>query len=240
LAAISLVAFDLDDTLYPERAFVRSGFHAVSEYLVRAGVVDRPVAADLEAAFDAGVRGRTFNHVLEALDIEPSEKLIRDLVGIYRSHRSPYGFVRPDIRLHPDADRALADLRARGFHLGLISDGPLDAQQVKVDALGLAERLDAVVLTEAFGREYRKPHPRAFRDLAECLGVPAEACIYVADNPSKDFQGPAAAGWRPSIRVLRPGGLYGDAPLSEPRLVAAMVSSLDGLAGLLESLSCPQ
>jgi len=240
LIPVRLVAFDLDDTLYPECAFVRSGFRAVSAYLVRTGVVDRPIEADLETAFEAGVRGQTFNHVLEALDVEPSAKLIRDLVGIYRSHRSPYGFVPPDIRLHPDADHALADLRARGFHLGLISDGPLDAQQVKVDALGLTERLDAVVLTEALGCEFRKPHPRAFRDLAERLGAPPGACIYVADNPSKDFQGPAAAGWRPSIQVRRPDGLYGDVFLSEPRLVSATVASLDGLAGLLESLSCPK
>ena len=61
---ISLVAFDLDDTLYPERAFVRSGFRVVSDYLLRSGIVNRRLFSDLEAAFESGIRGRTFNHVL--------------------------------------------------------------------------------------------------------------------------------------------------------------------------------
>jgi len=236
LAAISLVAFDLDDTLYPERAFVRSGFRAVSDHLARTGVVDHPVEADFEAVFDAGVRGRTFNHVLEALGVEPTERLIRDLVRIYRSHRSPSGARRPEIALYPDADRALTDLEASGLRRALVSDGALEAQQAKVEALGLAERLDAIVLTDAWGPQFWKPHPRAFRELTDRFGLMPGECLYVADNPAKDFQGPAEAGWRPSIRVRRKDGLHRDAPLSDPRQVCATVPGLEGLAGFIESL----
>jgi len=239
VASISLVAFDLDDTLYSERAFVRSGFRVVSDYLVRAGIADRPLFDDFEVAFQNGVRGNTFNRVLAESGIEPTEELVQRLVAIYQSHRSPYGVVRPDIRLYDDADRALADLKARGLRVVLISDGDLLAQETKVRALGLARRMDAIVLTGAWEKRFSKPHPRAFREVAERFSLSPQACVYVADNPTKDFQGPSEALWRPSIWVRRPDGIYRDAVLADGRLVSATAADLTGLAATLEGLFGP-
>ena len=239
-----LVAFDLDDTLYPESAFVRSGFRVVSDYLERRGIVRRPLEPDFQAAFEAGVRGRIFDRVLEAAGVPPTPDLIRTLVDVYRSHRlpAPYGrgpdgLVRPAIRLFDDADRALAHLRREGLRLGLISDGPLEAQRLKVETLGLPDRLDAIVLTDQWGKDCWKPHPRAFQELARRLAVDPASCLYVADNPQKDFDGPAAAGWSPSVWIRRPDGLYRDAPLADARLVAATISSLDDLGEAIAGLS---
>jgi len=231
--AISLVAFDLDDTLYPERAFVRSGFRVASDYLVREGLVDRPLLGDFEAAFDAGARGDVFDRVLRAAGVEAADALVRTLVEVYRTHRSRHGSVRPDIRLYADADRALERLAGQGRRLGLISDGPLAAQSAKVQALGLDARLDAVTLTDAWGPEFWKPHPRAFVEMADRFGADLGACLYVADNPEKDFDGPAAAGWRPSVWVRRRDGVYRDAAPPQERLLSATVGNLDGLAEVL-------
>jgi putative hydrolase of the HAD superfamily len=231
VASLSLVAFDLDDTLYPERAFVRSGFRVVSEYLEREGWVNRPIWPDLLKGFESGVRDRAFDRVLLAAGVAPSPSLVQTLVEIYRSHRLPEGPVQPDIELYPDADRVLVRLRLAGVKLGLVTDGPLEAQQLKVDALGLADRMDVLLLTDAWGREFWKPNPRAFRELAARFSLDPASCVYVADNPEKDFDGPAAAGWRPSIRVHRPEGLYGDAAptVAARRHVAAVIADLDML-----------
>ncbi len=236
MPAIALVAFDLDDTLYPERAFVRSGFRVVSDYLQREGVVDRPLLAGFEAAFDAGVRGDVFDRVLRAAGVEPDAALVRSLVEAYRSHRSCHGFVRPDIRLFDDADRALGRLAGQGIRLALVSDGPLAAQAAKVEALGLAARMDAVILTDAWGPAFWKPHPRAFVELARRLAVEPRACLYVADNPEKDFDGPAAAGWQPSVWVRRGEGVCRDAAPPDERLLSATVASLDDLDGVLKGI----
>lgn len=236
MPAIALVAFDLDDTLYPERAFVRSGFRVVSDYLQQEGVVDRPLLADFEAAFDAGERRNVFDRVLRAAGIEPDAALVRSLVEAYRSHRSRHGFVRPGIRLFDDADRALGRLAGQGIRLGLVSDGPLAAQEVKVEALGLAARMDAVILTDTWGPAFWKPHPRAFVEVARRLAVEPRACFYVADNPEKDFDGPAAAGWRPSVWVRRGESTYRDAAPPEKRLLSATVASLDDLDGVLKGM----
>jgi putative hydrolase of the HAD superfamily len=237
LTPIRLVAFDLDDTLYPERAFVVSGFRVVSDHLLAVGMVDHPLAGDLLAAFDAGVRGRTFNYVLEGCGVEVGETLVRKLVEIYRSHRLPSGARRPEIALYADADQTLTDLRAAGLKTALVSDGPLIAQQAKIEALGLAERLDALILTDAWGPRFWKPHPRAFRELADRFGARPEECLYVADNPAKDFAGPATAGWRPCVRVRRGDGFHREVPLGDPSQVAATMPDLSLLRGFIESLS---
>ncbi len=231
--AVACVAFDLDDTLYPERAFVRSGFRAVSDFLLDTGVVARPIAGNLEAAFDAGVRGTTFNRVLAEAGVVPEVPLIRRCVEVYRTHRWPGGHRPVEITLYADAARALAALAEAGVRMALVSDGPLAGQRAKVEALGLEEKLDAVVLTDAWGRAYWKPHPRAFREVASRLAGAPGRCVYVADNPAKDFAGPNAAGWAPSVRLRRPDGLYagGDAPPDGP--VRATVATLDALADVL-------
>lgn len=230
---VGLVAFDLDDTLYPERVFVRSGFRCVSDHLLAIGVLDRAVFDDLEAAFEAGVRGDTFNRALEAAGVRPTDELIAELVEVYRTHRTAAGQVRPDIAPYPDAKPALTRLAESDVRRGIITDGPLVCQQLKVDTLGLAPLVDAVTLTDAWGREFWKPHPRAFREMAERLGVPPAACVYVADNPAKDFRGPAEAGWRPSIRVRRPDSLHRDAAVPPEARVAATIEALDALPDAL-------
>ncbi len=226
---VRLVAFDLDDTLYPEREFVLSGFRCASDHLVARGILERPIFDDLEAAFEAGVCGNTFNHVLEAAGVQPTDELIAELVEVYRTHRTAGGAARPDIAPYPDVEPTLARLAAEGVVRGVITDGPLACQRLKVEALGLEPLLEAVVLTDAWGREFWKPHPRAFREMAERLGVEPAACVYVADNPAKDFQGPAEAGWRASIRIRRPDGLHRDEPIRRCDPVAATIDTLDDL-----------
>ena len=112
--------------------------------------------------------------------------------------------------------------------LGIVSDGFLPAQQLKLDALGLAGLFDAVVFTEALGRDAWKPSPRPFEALGRRLAVEASACAYVADNPAKDFAAPNALGWR-TIQFRRPGQLHADRPAcpgGRPHAVAHSVEQL--------------
>src|ERR671939_2041911 len=97
---VAAIVFDLDDTLYIERDFVRSGFQAVDSWIanryMRHGFFDRAWAL-----FEAGQRGDIFDHVLRSLEIPTNGSLVSHLVGIYRSHR-------PSIRLPSDSEEALA------------------------------------------------------------------------------------------------------------------------------------
>ena len=221
-----VVVLDLDDTLYPEYGFVRSGFRAVAEAF--ADVLGEPGAAaermwQLQRGDHAG---HVFDIMLEDLGVEPSEPVVRRMIDTYRRHR-------PMIRLFDDA-AAFLDAAAGRRRLALLSDGPAVMQRGKVDALGIAGRFEVVVFTDEHGPGFAKPGPRGFEWIAERLDVRHDDCAYVADNPVKDFVAPNALGWL-TVRVRRPDGVYADrsAPAGgQPRHVVDSLRPLtEGLLG---------
>jgi putative hydrolase of the HAD superfamily len=189
-----LVAFDIDDTLYLERDYVRSGFAAAEE---ASGIVG--LAAACLDLFRSGARGSIFDQALRGLGHEATSQQVAQLVSEYRGHD-------PAIRLLPDAETALADWRGEAF-LGVVSDGPLASQAAKVRALRLDALVDSIVLTATLGPGRGKPDPAGFILLEQAAGVSGDACVYVADNPVKDFRAPHQRGWR-TIRVRRLAGLH--------------------------------
>jgi putative hydrolase of the HAD superfamily len=198
LKEIRLVVLDLDDTLFLERDYVRSGFQAVGD-LVHRNLGVRGFFREAWDLFESGRRDLLFNRVLEARGIEPRPSVIRSLLTRYRTHD-------PVIRLSPDARRFL-DGSLRRLLTGVITDGRLLTQRAKVRALGLRGKVGAIQYTRSLGTGYAKPHPRAFRLMQKRFGVPASACLYVGDNPAKDFVAPAQLGWA-SCRIRRPGGMF--------------------------------
>lgn len=212
-----VVVFDLDDTLYLERDFVQSGFAAVDRWLV----AERAVSGFLEQAwrlFGAGRRGDIFDHALPALGIDPEPPLVERLVAVYREHR-------PRIRLQPEAADLLERLSGR-CPIAVLTDGYHDTQRQKVAALGLEARCRPIVCTDRWGREHWKPSPKGFLHIQEVLGAEPEGCIYIGDNPAKDFRAPRALGWR-TLRLRHPEGEHaGRAPASPLDAADATVTSL--------------
>jgi putative hydrolase of the HAD superfamily len=198
---ITTVVFDLDDTLYDEVAYCKSGFGAVSEFL--ANMPEMPSAERLFDAFwkqfTGGNHTKTFNSVLEELGIKYKGKLIRELVEVYRNHV-------PTIELPLESRDVLSQLNGK-YTLALLTDGFLPAQQLKVQALGLEKYFSSIIYTEQLGREFWKPSPSGFEKLMEALDSRPETTVYVADNEMKDFIAPNMLGFV-TIQIIRPAGLH--------------------------------
>jgi len=206
VSPLSVVVWDVDDTLYLERTYARSGFQAVSDHLeATRGVEGFSVLA--WSAFERGVRGTIFNVALEGVKLEASSDLIRELVEVYRQHL-------PQIDLLPDARAAMNACQDAGLKMAVITDGPLPSQRAKVLALELEAYAEPVICTSALGPGLSKPHPQAFEMIANHHGVQGSQLVYVADNPLKDFKAPRALGWR-TIRLRRHGGLHRDLPSAQ-------------------------
>ena len=189
------VLFDLDDTLYPEMDFVRSGFRTVARCLSsRLHVPGEEVFARMMEALERDGRGRVFDTVLRSLDADPAH-LVPVCVHLYRSHR-------PDISMYEDATPVLKRLRDARARLGIVTDGMGVVQRSKIETLGLEPLVDVVVLSDVLGPRSSKPSGDAYRVALELLGVRPEDAAYVGDNPAKDFLWPNAAGMR-TIRVRR-------------------------------------
>lgn len=216
-----VLVFDLDDTLYLERDYVRSGFLAVSEHLARGKLAGEffPVAWEM---FERGKRGSVFDEALEALGVPSDPSLIQELVEVYRTHK-------PSISLCPDAMRLLEALRGK-FPMALITDGPVASQSAKIDALALRAVFDHLILTDEWGTEFRKPHERAFRHVEDQWQEHRPGDFtYIADNPLKDFLTPKARGWR-TVRVARDGGEHRHRPMAGRHAADEVVTSLEELA----------
>ena len=223
------VVFDLDDTLYLERDYVRSGFSAVASF---AAADDSDLATAIHdflwETFEAGVRGRNFDLLLDRWPSLGDQLSVAELVEVYRWHQ-------PTIKLLEGAEEVIRVLRRRRVPLGLISDGPVASQSAKVKALEAESFFDAIIFTDSWGREYRKPHERAYACMEERL-VGARPLVYIADNPAKDFIAAKSRGWR-TIRMRLEGQLHRD---SEPSNTAATpdfdLSEFDGVIKTLEGM----
>ena len=193
------IIFDLDDTLYPERAYVVSGFSAAAGWLsTRVGVVPDRCAGELVDLFEAGVRGTTFDVWLDRAGL-PRE-LVVGMVSAYRSHI-------PMLNLYEDVIPTFTSFRDEGLSFGLLTDGYADVQNRKIASLNIRSWFRGITLSDELGRHCWKPSPVPFQRTLDRLGVNAGEAVYVGDNPEKDFLGARAAGLK-SIRLRRPGGLY--------------------------------
>ncbi len=175
---IKAVIFDLDDTLIYEKDYVLSGFKHVSNYISDvSGTSENEIFNTLmDLHHDSPVK--VFDRLIECLDLKNVS--VDDLVQEYRCHS-------PNIQLIPDAEAILDYLAQEDYILGIISDGYLETQQKKLNALKMSYSFKAIILSDEFGREHWKPDLLPFEKAKEKLQVDYTEMMYIGDNPEKDF-----------------------------------------------------
>lgn len=176
------VAFDLDDTLYKERDFVRSGRRAVAARMSAQSGIDADelygVMCGSEDAFGA-LLDRLSATSVPLPDME-------ELLDIYRFHM-------PSITLSDETMDVLAGLVGAGVTLGLVTDGRSRTQWNKIEALGLCRFIDRGLMIVSGDIGADKTTPKPFEELAG--RVRADKYVYVGDNPAKDFHYSGLMGW---------------------------------------------
>ena len=100
---------------------------------------------------------------------------------------------------------------------------------MKINALGLNNIFDQILITEELGQKFWKPSIVPFSIMCDKLGVIAKEAIYIADNPKKDFKGPNQLGMD-SVRLrLKDGEHYRSEPKSEEFAPVMDIYSIDNL-----------
>lgn len=193
LDQVDAVIFDLDDTLFSEKDYVRSGYRAVAAVF---GQVEN-METKLWEAFEKKLPA--IDAVLEAegmFDPQNKEKALQT----YRSHM-------PTIKLYFGVEQLLLRLKRRK-KLGLITDGRPEGQWAKIQALGIAGYFEKIIVTDELGGPaYRKPNEAAFLLMQQALDVPFEKMVYIGDNAKKDFIAPQKLGMK-AIYFKNKDGLY--------------------------------
>ena len=226
---ITTVVFDLDDTLYDEVEYCKSGFGAVARFL--ADLPEAPTVEHIFGAFwgqfTAGNRTKTFNAALDELGIDYDDKLINESLKVYRNHI-------PKITLPADSKDVLHQLSEK-FTLALLTDGFLPAQQLKVEALAIEEYFKHTVYTEELGREFWKPSPAGFEKLMQDLNIKPETISYVADNEKKDFIAPNKLGIL-TVQLIRPARIHTESAEQSEAAAQYIIHKISDLPTLLEKL----
>lgn len=180
---IPVVIFDLDDTLYSEKEYVKSGFKHVARFF-----------PDIENAYDE-LYGLFLQHrsaIDEFLRVHNinSDELKKKILHEYRFHV-------PDIHLYDGVYVMLQNLKRTGHKLGMITDGRVEGQKNKIDALRIGDLFDKIIITDSLGGvEYRKPNPKAFELMKDFFNTSYSDMCYIGDNLNKDFRAPQFLGMK--------------------------------------------
>ena len=221
------ILLDLDDTLYDEASYMRSGFAAVAAAIAgMSGYASSSVLAVLLDVERRDGRGHVFDSALAAFGMTAEPEFVQHLVTLYRSHR-------PRIALHPGARDLLARLRGRG-RTAIVTDGLPMMQRRKIEALDLEGTVDAVVYS--WELKAPKPAPESFLGALARIGASPAESVVVGDNPYHDMVAAHAIGAK-SIRVRR--GRFANMaapPDGEPDLEIAEISALEAA---LDNLAPP-
>lgn len=95
-------------------------------------------------------------------------------------------------RLFEDSVQTLDRLRAEGFRIGLITNGPAEMQRWKINRFDLERHFDVIVIEGEFG--HGKPHPNVFRHAMATVGSSPEDSWHIGDNLYADIGGAQGAG----------------------------------------------
>lgn len=197
--------FDVDDTLYLERDYVRSGFEAVGLYLNETRSITGFASLCWEL-FKKGNRFNTFNKALTALDIEPTPQLVEELVHSYRHHV-------PAISLDSSTHQILTELKTNQ-EVAILTGGHPASQKRKVEELKLDALTNVIVYAGKYGSNWDKPHPWSWNEVERLTNTHSKDLVYIGDNPKKDFSAPLELNWS-AVRVRLEGSEHFNAPTPE-------------------------
>ncbi len=204
--SIRAVAFDLDGTLYPAAALNRRAaalclrhpalFAGFSQMRRELRAIARTEEYRKSPPAD-GIEFRDMQGTALAHRLRSSESGTKALMyGIF------YGRIFEcfaDIRPFTGVREALAELKALGLPLGLLSDMPPER---KLELMGLSDCFDVVRCSEESG--FLKPEPESFLSLAQALGREPAEVLYVGNNPRYDLAGARRAGMQAALVSRRP------------------------------------
>jgi len=236
---ISVVLFDLDDTLFDHRRSVELG---ITAHRISLGGDLADADPTVEFARWNGLEEHHYHRYLsgELEFLGQRRERAKDFVA-------PYGIELDDDeadawfatylleyertwQLHDDVLPCLEALTPARF--GIVTNGDLEFQQSKMRATGLLDRVEYVIASGAIG--VAKPDPAIFRHACEVFGVEPEAACYVGDRLRTDAVGAASAGLL-GVWLDRPGVATPDELTDASAAGVPVIRSLAELPPLLAS-----
>jgi putative hydrolase of the HAD superfamily len=215
IGRIKGVLFDLDDTLYDRRAAFREWGLIFLRERLRVDEAECAKVMGWMESLDANGYGSKHTIIIEMCRRFPEAK--GSVEGFYDE------FVER-VSLDSETTKVLAHLESRRIPYGVVTNGT-ERQWRKIDALGLRQRTQTILVSETFGA--KKPEEAIFLAAAKSIDIAPSQVLFVGDHPVNDVTGARSSG-------MLTAWLHRDRPWP-PELQPAdvTISSLDELLPLL-------
>lgn len=198
------ILFDLDDTLIFAYANPAPAWHAVVDEFANSLGVAPPLEvaraiADSTAIFlgdddnrrrwrlqAIATRRAVVRNALTDAGFHGLDRVADAIADRYAAYREE------NMYLYPDALTVIDAFRARGFKLGLVTNGATEVQHAKIDRFGLRHRFEHIQVEEEAG--FGKPDGRAYVETLAALDIPPERAAMVGDDLIWDVLAPQRLG----------------------------------------------
>jgi HAD superfamily hydrolase (TIGR01549 family) len=196
-----VVLFDLDNTLFDHYHSLRSAISAVQEKYASLGgntlqdLIGKYNAA-LQRAYDKYLGKEITYEETEAMKVQlfftdlglpgPSAEEAREFRATYQPE------YRENRRATPGSIETLVRLREHGYRLAIISNGQIEDQADKAEAINIRHLVDRIFTSEEAG--CCKPDYRIFQFAIEALGASPTMTYMVGDSVDSDIKGALNAG----------------------------------------------
>lgn len=226
LGQVTVIAFDLDDTLWPcapvlSRAeaelydWLGANYPRITQSFNPAQMVEQRLqfsASEPRYAIDLSALRREFlQHLGNSHGYDGTRVGEQGFEVFFKA--------RQQIEFYDDVLPCLQRLKQR-YRLGAISNG-----NASIEHVGLGPFIEHSVSAEEL--QVAKPDPRIFGELAKRFATPAAQIVYVGDHPVYDVVGPRDAGYR-TIWLNREGLIW-PSELAAPDFQAADLHELSAL-----------
>jgi putative hydrolase of the HAD superfamily len=202
LSGIRALVLDVDDTIVDTReAMLAAGTHAARalwpELLDAHEAMSRHYYTDPGRQFRryaAGERSLLAMRLARIGDVAQSFGVAvpEDALDIFDLAYTPA--FRAAQRLFEDVPDLLDVAHAHGFPVALLTNSSDRDTRIKLDVLGLTERLDLIVTTDTIG--VGKPDPRVYAAACSLVGAELGQAVCIGDSLEWDVHGAMAAGMR--------------------------------------------
>lgn len=201
---IRAVLFDFGGTLYDYSCLAAAEAESLAELVAWSGIVAEPGAVarayreSMRSVFRTYLPQSYYLHrdlfrdaaagMLRNLGCEPTAELL-DLhrAAQWRRHRR-------DFRLRPGVIETLQALRARGLHVGMVSNIDDDQLDHLTEVAGIVPFFDAMLSSERAGS--CKPDAAIYQQALASAGCRAEEALFVGDTLQQDIAGANRLGLR--------------------------------------------
>ena len=179
MSEIKAIVFDLDNTIYNEEDYFSL---VIDEFCTKYNFINS------KSKFQEGLsRYRPI-----------SKNIILDLFNYANIDYTKYNnlffelyiSVNGLMKTYDDFNMIIHYLRNKGYKIGLITNGLIQAQRNKIKLLGIESAFDHIVYARTWGKEYEKPHHKSFDEIVHKLSLTFPEVAFIGDNPDIDFSYP--------------------------------------------------